>query len=62
MTGDKITYGTIYAVATIQYLLKISKYLLNTYPFLKKISTKYLPFLHKNLKNTYLANFHPFIL
>ena len=30
---------TLNTVATIQYLLEISKYLLNTYPFFKKIST-----------------------
>ena len=50
-------YFIQFTVATIQYLLKISKYLLNTYPFLKKIYTKYLPFSHKNEKKYLLGKF-----
>ena len=53
-------YFIQFTVATIQYLLKISKYLLNTYPFLKKIRTIYLIFSHKNEKNIYLHYTGPF--
>ena len=53
-------YFIQFTVATIQYLLKLSKYLLNTYPFLKKICTKYLTFSHKNENNIYLHYTGPF--
>ena len=60
--GGYMVWERISTVANIQYLLKISEYLINTYPFFLKRSTKYLPFLHKNKRNNYLVNFisnHP---